>query len=671
MNVRWLVVLAAAVASSCLCAPAPCTQNSECASGQQCTTGQCLTPCTQSSTCGSGTSCADGFCRATCQSSGSCSGDQACAAGACRPKSCGTTTCAPDTVCIADQCVSVACAGVSCPAGQACANGQCLSTSCAGVQCAAGEVCINATCTDAACVGVICPGNTICLSGVCLSPGDPLPYALVCDAMARGYKNTFTQGISACRAGPATEADVAHQPFISVSNGLSTRPTTGTLQQLFSVLTCDPTVSADGGIFTAALAGLDSSISAGHVSYDGLKARACINAGYDGGISSACREVFKPLVQPGGLCDRTEDCPNDHYCRPSGPGTCAGSCQPRLSDNAPCEPTRDLCATSTCQADDAGFRCKPSLSTPSDGGSPAGSDCTPGLTQTCASSLRCVRDTSKPTQPDGGPGGTCTAAVGLGLACGVQTSLGPACTGTCLSCYSTDGMTGLCRERGGGGALCRLDGDCLDMHLCLGNTCRPMPRPGEACLVTQNGARGNCLWADNYCRQSAPDAGSGTCVAIPELNQACGSRYDLTDVCASGYCAQGICKPEPKEGEACTGRCSGNLRCESRDGGAQACWPLRTAGEPCLSTTDCESTLRCLTNVCVGRFAAGSVCTRDDECLSNNCLDGAKTCAETCFSPLTVGKSYSTGCPGGLRDWALLLAYSSLALVVGGRRRRR
>jgi hypothetical protein len=55
------------------------------------------------------------------------------------------------------------------------------------VQCGGGQVCLGSVCADAACVGVVCPANTVCLSGACLSPGEPLPYALVGDAMARGY----------------------------------------------------------------------------------------------------------------------------------------------------------------------------------------------------------------------------------------------------------------------------------------------------------------------------------------------------------------------------------------------------------------------------------------------------------------------------------------------------
>lgn len=671
MNARVAVFAALGLwVSSCSCAPPPCTTASDCSSGQQCIDNQCLQPCSDAAPCSGGNTCAGGFCRAACTANTDCGGDQACAGGACRPKSCGAQTCAPESVCIDGQCTAAACAGVICPAGQRCANGACLSTSCGGVPCGGGQVCVDNVCADAACLGVVCPGNTVCLSGQCLSPGDPLPYSLVCDAMAQGYKNAFNQGPTRCTSLPLTEADLAHLPFLSINSGLSTRPTSATMQTFSALFTCGA-AGADGGFFAAALAPLDQSVDAGRVRYDGLKARACINAGYspDAGYAGACHEVFTPLVTPGGACARTEECPNDHFCKPSAYGTCSGSCVPRLPDGVDCEPSRDLCANGSCQLEGTAYRCRPQ--TAADGGSGGeGATCSPGSTSGCASTLRCVRNPSGPLLPDGGQSGLCTAPVGLGGACAISSSAGPACSGTCLTCYSTDGITGICRPRSGSGGTCRLDADCEDFHLCLSGACQPMGKPGEACLVSANGARGSCLWGDTYCRQGSPDAGLGVCTAIPTQGQACGNRYDLTSECATGTCLLGLCQPTPTLGQPCTGTCAGELRCETRDGGPPTCHPLRGQGEACSTSSQCNDQTRCSGGFCVARFAAGSVCAADSECLSDNCLEGAKVCAETCFSPLTPGQSYSPGCPGGLRDWAILLAFSSLALAVRGRRRR-
>ena len=165
-------------------------------------------------------------------------------------------------------------------------------------------------------------------------------------------------------------------------------------------------------------------------------------------------------------------------------------------------------------------------------------------------------------------------------------------------------------------------------------------------------------------------------MTLPTLTQACGSRFDLTNVCASGNCETvagvGQCKPTPTLGQSCGGAvsCASGLRCAlgaAPDGGA-LCQALPTTGMPCTGT--CDSSSRCVSNTCVAKFGAGSVCGADDECLSANCLPGQKICAAQCDNPFGKGIS-TTGCPNGLRDVSILLGWSVFALTFAARRRKR
>jgi hypothetical protein len=102
------------------------------------------------------------------------------------------------------------------------------------------------------------------------------------------------------------------------------------------------------------------------------------------------------------------------------------------------------------------------------------------------------------------------------------------------------------------------------------------------------------------------------------------------------------------------------------DGGTE-CVDLPGPGQPCSANT-CDSTAKCVTNMCIAKGPAGAVCATDTDCLNSNCLTDQKVCAVDCTDPLGKGLSV-TGCPNGLRDLSLLLAVG-LVLVPRMRKRR-
>jgi len=93
---------------------------------------------------------------------------------------------------------------------------------------------------------------------------------------------------------------------------------------------------------------------------------------------------------------------------------------------------------------------------------------------------------------------------------------------------------------------------------------------------------------------------------IPKVGDggACGEDYE----CTSGFCdgetedgPDGMCKPKPGAGEACTDDCADGLYCGfDTSGGGEMCMP---------------------------KLANGETCNLDDRCMSDYCADGGM-CAE-------------------------------------------
>ncbi len=246
---------------------------------------------------------------------------------------------------------------------------------------------------------------------------------------------------------------------------------------------------------------LGQDIAAGKVSYDGAKARSCI----DGlnAISSCdrttladltlapdCNGVFTGTVAPGGACFFSQEC------------AAGGSCQ---SADSVCDPLHQCCA-GTCAR----------LVTVA-----AGGDCT-GIDAQCAAGTLCVFSGTGNT-------GTCVTLV---------TTPGATCGGTipCAPPLYCDTVSNTCKTPVATGGACNPglgSIDCANLRdLCdaASSSCKPRIAVGSPC---PGGA--DCV-SYAYC-----DATSGNCVELPAVGRPC----SLSAVAANGdQCLGGVtCDP--------------------------------------------------------------------------------------------------------------------------------
>ncbi len=161
------------IAGACEPTSSVCLYSSQCADGQVCDNGQCLTGCSTASPCAAGFTCTDGACVPT-SSSGGCTSSSDC----------------PDTApfCVSGTC-TLSCTETSqCPTGDYCDDGACVlntapSPDCTGPsQCGANQVCQAGyclyTCTNNAGCEDIDARIPVCSDNVCRSPSEADPQCL-------------------------------------------------------------------------------------------------------------------------------------------------------------------------------------------------------------------------------------------------------------------------------------------------------------------------------------------------------------------------------------------------------------------------------------------------------------------------------------------------------------
>lgn len=177
-----------------------CTQALDCADGQLCREGTCVTPapCDEDLDCGGGTVCVAGACLAV-PCDGECTGGRVCVAGLCTPgQACDGDEDCPGARCdrTTGQCglpsadCGVLCADAGgcvsdegCAEGEYCAPEGCLP-GCRADSCGAGEVCDPATHTCRCAADTACPGGSYCAEGACTEGcrigGDDCPAPSIC-----------------------------------------------------------------------------------------------------------------------------------------------------------------------------------------------------------------------------------------------------------------------------------------------------------------------------------------------------------------------------------------------------------------------------------------------------------------------------------------------------------
>lgn len=304
-------------------------------------------------------------------------------------------------------------------------------------------------------------------------------------------------------------------------------------------------VSFFSDVFAAQVVGpIEVSIQTKGITYDPVKAAACVNAVVTDAQSTPprcnsldyyieqCKAALSNLSDAGTDCNNRFECLQGLYC--NNMGGCPGKCTQRAAAGTPC--TQDLqCAD--------GFKC---ANAPADSGVDAG-------TKICQAYI-----------PHG------DACEGLGSPCEPGTiCLGNACSNTYdvftlnqgQQCFN-NGL--LCNP----GLYCELQGF-LGPGICKVEV--PLTQPCKVSLPDEceKGA---------YCKTPLFSV-DGTCVALPINGQPCATDFmqsiGLDARCAATYaCTNGLCRPRAALGEPCTGseQCVGGV-CAPGDAGTNVCMP--------------------------------------------------------------------------------------------------
>jgi hypothetical protein len=211
-------------------------------------------------------------------------------------------------------------------------------------------------------------------------------------------------------------------------------------------------------------------------------------------------------------------------------------------------------------------------------------------------------------------------------------------------CAGNACVLGLCCEgpscaRRPEGAGCRDDSMCSS-GFCVDGVCCNVPCTGGCAACNVPGNVGECSLVPagapdphGRCRHDPPEScgESGLC-----NGQGACMKHEAGTTCRTAGCADGrTLRP--------AAACDGRGQC--LEGASIDCAPWTCNGGACRTTCaadgECTAPAQCLGGAC-GKFAPGSRCTGNDECLSGACADGV-----CCDSPC-AGRCTSCALPGSL-----------------------
>lgn len=584
----------------------------------------------------------------SCGQDGKCNGMGACRRYAdgtiCQPGSCSGSVVLDAKVCEAGQCKAaggmVMCAPFTCdPAGgkcftsctsaeqcddRPCAEGKCLKKV-LGAACTSADECDSGSCADGVCCNLACSGACVSCNqagkmGEChpVAEGATDPHGICkketqesCGASGlcngQGGCARYAEG-TVCRPSSCSAGSMIPE---STCNGLGTCV-------LGAAINCFPYACTNG-----ACKGTCAS------SADCVAPNACVMPGPMGscgkkGLGQNClsrSECKSNNCVDGVCCDQACTGPCSYCKLANAPGRCtpvpAGVTDPRRAcvDRLPaaCSTNGKCNGARACQT------------------YPSGTTCRAG---TC--------DTGSNRETDEGVcrNGQCTSPAPS--TCAPYRCAGTRCATSCTSNAQCEG-TNVCINGSCGkkriGAVCARNSECSSnvcaQGVCCGTNCTAScfscSLPGTVGTCTPVPVNG--LDPSNTCR----DQGGATCGNDGTCNGkgAC-KQYAPGTPCVAAKCTAGVFTSEST--------CDGTGKCNA--GTTRPCAPFvcNTGGTACFSS--CTSNSQCIpTRMCqdgqCGRKENGATCDANDECATNNCVDGIccdTTCTAVCKSCALAGK---------------------------------
>lgn len=276
---------------------------------------------------------------------------------------------------------------------------------------------------------------------------------------------------------------------------------------------------------------LDDKIAQGTVLYDASEAQACLDTIRQLDCTAlmdrdqpACLAALDGTVPLGGDCELNEECKGSALCQ-SSTGTCPGKCVALLNAGQACSADAD-CSDGLVCSQETKLCVKPAIT---------GERCEYG-SPPCGTGLLCLGKDDTLHTP-----GTCQSAIAA-----LKSADGDACDPTAGN---------LCKS----GVSCVTDSlDVAGLQIAWKCVTTGTYKAGEDC---KPGVPEACS-SGNYCKTGLNPL-AGTCTAIPDAKQACGSGYGAQ--CKPGaVCVQNVCENYAANGVSCTG----NAMCYSEYCGA-------------------------------------------------------------------------------------------------------
>lgn len=247
-----------------------------------------------------------------------------------------------------------------------------------------------------------------------------------------------------------------------------------------------------------------------------------------------------------------------------------------------------------------------------------------------------------------------------------------------LYCHVTTGCPGRCRPRREIGQTVSSNEACIETAENYGGTCTLLVPLGQSCAPTSGLTEprscvevavctaGVCVVAPAFSLLAAGQScagGAGCGIGLSCVSGVCrpfgaaGSSCDSAQRCqADLFCSSGVCSAYSSIGEPCgpSSGCKPDLLCSSASGpGLGSCVPRRTAGQSCVSSSECDPAggLVCFgtstsSAVCRIQARVGEACTStvdQNQCRQSFCTATSSMMSGVCASLKPPGSS----CNGG------------------------